>query len=66
MTVRLHTITYCGDDECPSRGAVQHRNKDGETERHPFCYQKVRQIPETIGEDGYEDFPDWCPLEVRP
>ena len=63
MTGRLCVIAFC-DDECPSHGHIQRMNKEGELEKHPFCYKKVREIPEVIGTEGYEDFPDWCPLEV--
>jgi hypothetical protein len=66
MTRRIHTIEFCGEDECPSRGSVERINRDGVPEREPFCYKKARKIPEVIGTDGFEDFPNWCPLEVVP
>ncbi len=65
MTERIYAVKYCDEHECPNRGSIQRLNKEGETERKPFCYEKCREIPETIGTPNYDDFPDWCPLEVR-
>ena len=65
MIERLHIIDFCGEDECPSRGSTPGINNEGENKIHPHCYAKNRKIPECIGKEGYEDFPDWCPLERR-
>lgn len=63
MSAKVCKVEFCSNSECPKCGEIQFRNKDGETERHPYCYGKDRQIPEEIATPGYEPFPDWCPLE---
>jgi hypothetical protein len=60
---KIYGVEYCGEDECPNRGQIQRMNKDGETEKRPYCYEKCREIPEEITTPGYEKFPNWCPLE---
>jgi len=61
--MKVCKIEYCDDSECPHCGQIQFKNKEGEMEKHPYCYEKCRQIPEVIASPGYEKFPDWCPLE---
>ena len=65
MVERICVVESCTEEGCPKRGVVQRMNKEGVMVKYPFCYEKCREIPDVIGTEGFEDFPDWCPLEVR-
>ena len=65
---RFCVVESCNEGDCP------HRHEREETEwdetglfiHYPYCYIAKKKIPEQIGTEGYELFPDWCPLESRP
>jgi hypothetical protein len=61
---RITEVCGCNDDSCPHRGEFEEKGWDdwGLHPRYPYCYKADKPIPETIGKEGFEIFPDWCPL----
>jgi hypothetical protein len=61
-------VIACYDEECPHRGDWEEKcNFDdwGMRVHYPYCYKADRRIPSEIGKNGYNDFPDWCPLQIK-
>lgn len=61
---RITEVCGCNDDSCPHHGEFEEKGWDdwGLHPRYPYCYKADKPIPETIGKEGFEAFPDWCPL----
>ena len=60
---RYCEINSCSNS-CPHRGEWENETRDewGVYPKRPWCYQADREIPKVINMEGYERFPDWCPL----